>query len=173
MPCPRSLCLAAAMCAAVLLRAAPAAGKATFDSAYNYDQTFGTALRLLKVDLELEVTETNADWGYLLFVYTNRETGQRKNRGSFSFVRVGDSVQVTLQLPELPSYHEQHIVKQLQKKLEVEHGMPPPAPKKKPAAKREAKDKEKDKDKAERPKSDDDKSDDERPRARKRGRSSQ
>ena len=166
MPCSRSLCLAAALCAAVLLRAAPAAGKATFDSAYSYDQTFGTALRLLKVDLDLEVTETNADWGYLLFVYTNRESGQRKNRGSFSFVRVGDTVQVTLQLPELPTYHEQLIVKQLQKKLEEEHGMPPPAPKKKPTAKKEPKEKE-------RAKSDDDKSDDERPKARKRGRSSQ
>lgn len=131
------------LCAVALLYASTAEAKATFESPYSYDQTFGTALRLLKVDLDVEVSETNADWGYVIFVYTSRESGKRKNRGTFSFVRLDNAVQVTLQLPELPSYHEQHIVGLLRRKLEEEHGAPPPVPKKKPAPPKDEKQKDK------------------------------
>jgi hypothetical protein len=134
------------------LCATPAAAKASYDSPYSYDQTFGSALRLLKVDLDLEVTETNSDWGYLLFVYTTPESGKAKQRGSFSFVRVGEQVQVTLQLPELPSYHEQHVLAKLRQKLEEEHGTPPRPKKKAP------------------PKRDDDKEDGDKKREKKRER---
>jgi hypothetical protein len=120
--------------AALVCLPAPALAKAVHESPYTYEQTFGSTLRLLKVDLEMEVTEVNADWGYVLFLYTDSESGKRKNRASFSFVREDGKVTVTLQVPAMPSYHEQHILEKLRRKLEDEHGEPP-VPQKKPSRK--------------------------------------
>ena len=134
-----------------MLGVAPEArAKAVHESPYTYEQTFGSTLRLLKVDLDVEVTETNADWGYLVFNYTSSESGKRKNRGSFTFVKNQEGIQVALQIPEMPSYHEQIIIDKLKRKLASEHGDPPP---------REKPKKPDDKDKDEDDKSDEDKDD--------------
>jgi hypothetical protein len=126
----RLLAGAVLLAGATLTSAADA--KAKLDSRYTFEQTFGTALRLIKVDLGLQVKETNADWGYLLFVYTHPESGKRENQASFSFVKADDQVQVTLQVPDMPSYHEQFILERFKRKLESEHGEPPKPPDKKP-----------------------------------------
>jgi hypothetical protein len=118
--------------------AAPASAKAVHDSAYSYKQIFGSTLRMLKVDLDLEVVETNSDWGFLRFVYTHPESGDRKNRASFTFVQTNEGVKVALQIPAMPMYHEQMIIEKLRVKLNVEHGEPPP--KKKPDEKKPKKD---------------------------------
>lgn len=145
---------AAVLALGVLAWAEPAHAKALYDSRYTYEQTFGTTLRLVKVDLGLEVTESNAEWGYLLFVYTDPESGKRENRSSFSFVRGTKEVQVSLQVPDMPSYHEQHILDRLKKKLEEEHGAPPERVKKKP---RRGADDDEDRDKDDETKPDEDK----------------
>jgi hypothetical protein len=111
---------------AVLLFSSPAAANTKHESPYTYEQTFGSTLRLLKVDLDLEVKEINAEWGILTFFYLSSESGERKNRGSFTFVREEEGVRVVLQIPEMPSYHEQLIIDKLKRKLELEHGEPPP-----------------------------------------------
>ncbi len=103
-----------------------AAAATTHHSPYTYSQCFGSTLRLLKVDLNVPVVDPNAEWGYLLFEYTTLESGTRKNRGAFEFVRRDGQVRVTLKLPQLPSYHERVMLKQLQRKLADEHGPPPP-----------------------------------------------
>ena len=121
------LLVAVALFAIALTHASPGAAKSNHESQYTYQQTFGTALRLVKVDLDLEVTEINGEWGYFLFVYTSRESGKRKNRGSFSFVRRGQKVHVALQIPQMPSYHELMIMQKLTRKLTEEHGAPPEA----------------------------------------------
>lgn len=108
----------------VLFWSAPAAAKTVHRSPYTYSQTYGTALRLLKVDLDLEITETNADWGYLLFSYTSVESGDRHSRGSAQFVEVDGAVQVSVQIAQMPSYHEQIIIEKLKRKLYDEHGEP-------------------------------------------------
>jgi hypothetical protein len=110
----------------------PAHAKAIHESPYSYQQTFGSTVRLLKVDLGFVVTETDAEWGYVMFEYTSPESGDRKNLGSFTFVQVDDRVQVSLQIPSMPSYHEQVIIQKLRRKLEEEHGEPPRPPKKEP-----------------------------------------
>jgi hypothetical protein len=119
------LLAALALVAITLTHASPGVAKSTHESAYTYQQTFGTALRLVKVDLDLEVTETNGEWGYFLFLYSSRESGKRKNRGSFSFVRRGQKDHVVLQIPQMPSYHERVIMEKLTRKLADEHGTPP------------------------------------------------
>ena len=126
----RRLALAFGLAAALSAIASSAGAKATHDSPYTYEQTFGSAVRLLKVDLGLVVTETDADWGYVLFEYTSPESGARKNQGSFSFVKLDDHVQVALQIPAMPSYHEQVLIQKLRHKLEEEHGEPPRPPEK-------------------------------------------
>jgi len=103
-----------------------AEAKTSLPSRYSYQQTFGSALRLVKVDLDFEVTETNSKWGYFLFTYANYESGKRKSRGSFQFVETDGAVQVALQIPTMPSYHEQIIIEKLKRKLFEEHGTPPP-----------------------------------------------
>jgi hypothetical protein len=105
-----------------------AAAKTSYESPYTYQQTFGTALRLLKVDLGHEVTELNSEWGYILFVYVDSESGKRKNRGAITFVKGKKTVDVSIDIPQMPSYHEELMLQKLKHKLQKEHGEPPPPP---------------------------------------------
>lgn len=125
----RILALVTMLCAALLVDSAIA--KSSHDTKYTYQQTFGTALRLLKVDLGHEVTELNAEWGYILFVYTDSESGKRKNRGAITFVKGEGQVTVSVEIPQMPSYHEELLLQKLKNKLQKEHGEPPRPQKKK------------------------------------------
>lgn len=98
-----------------------------YESPYSFEQTWGTAIRLVRVDLGLKITEKDPEHGYLLFEYTSPESGKRVHAGSIEVVRSGkDVVRVTAKLPTMPSYHERMIVDALAKKLSVEYGDPPP-----------------------------------------------
>lgn len=123
----RVLLLAAALTAPAYaaLRSTDAVASVAYDSPYTFEQTFGTALRLVRVDLGCKITEKDADNGYLLFEYTSLESGKRAHRGSIEIVRGKQGTHVAVQLPTLPSYHEQMIVDALSKKLLSEHGEPP------------------------------------------------
>jgi hypothetical protein len=105
-----------------------ASAAAAYESPYTFEQTWGTALRLIRVDLGCIVTEKDAENGYLLFEYTSPESGNRVHRGSLEIVRGKLGAHVAVQLPSLPMYHEQMIVDALAKKLTSEHGNPPPRP---------------------------------------------
>ena len=123
------VCLTLAFGAVTFGLPSEAEAKTGHASPYTYEQTFGSALRLVKVDLGLKIIEQDANWGYFLFEYTSRESGNKVTRGSFEFVRTADGVQVWLQLPDMPSYHERVIIDKLARKLVEEHGTPPPKPK--------------------------------------------
>jgi hypothetical protein len=131
---------AASMFWLALSRAPDANASSNYESPYTYEQTFGTMLRLVRVDLGLKIVEKDKDLGYILFEYTSPEAGNRVTNGSAELIATKNGVQVSVQLPQMPRYHEQMIVDQLAKKLEAEHGAPPP---KKPEP---AKDKNKGKD---------------------------
>jgi hypothetical protein len=103
--------------------------RVAYDSPYTYEQTFGTALRLVRVDLGFKVTEKDQDAGYLIFEYTSPEGGKRSSNGSIELARGKDGVHVTVQLPQMPSYHEQVLLDELVKKLQTDHGEPPKRPK--------------------------------------------
>jgi hypothetical protein len=118
---------------AVILSPADASASAAYTSPYTFEQTFGTALRLIRVDLGLKITEKDIEGGYFLFEYTSTESGKRVYSGSIEVVGDKERVHVTVQLPALPSYHEQMIIDALVKKLVVEHGEPPKKQKPKPA----------------------------------------
>jgi hypothetical protein len=121
------LALSVALLAAlfVALRSPEAGASVAFESRYTFEQTFGTALRLLRVDLGCKITEKDADNGYMLFEYTTSEGGKQVHRGAVEVVRSRQGAHVSVQLPSLPRYHEQMIVDALARKLVAEHGEPP------------------------------------------------
>jgi hypothetical protein len=121
------LLLAAALTvpAFVALRSQEAYASVAYESPYTFEQTFGSALRLVRVDLGCKVTEKDADNGYLLFDYISTESGRQVHHGSVEVVRSRQGARVSVQLPSLPRYHEQMIVDALARKLVAEHGEPP------------------------------------------------
>jgi hypothetical protein len=116
----------------VAFQSREACASVAYESPYTFEQTFGTALRLVRVDLGCKVTEKDSDNGYLLFDYTSTESGKQVHHGSVEVVRGRLGAHVAVQLPTLPRYHEQMIVDALARKLAAEHGEPPthapPAP---------------------------------------------
>jgi len=105
-----------------------------YESPYTFDQTWGTAVRLLRVDMGLEITEKDQAHGYLLFKYTTTGAGQKVHTGSIEMVKSPrETVRVTVQLNSLPSYHEQLIIDKLSRKLISEYGDPPKRPDPPPA----------------------------------------
>ncbi len=125
--------LSLALAAATSLSVREADAAAAYESPYTFDQTWGTALRMLRVDLGLKITEKDSENGYLLFEYKSPESGSRVSGGSIEMVRTRDGVHCTVQLPAMPSYHEQVIADGLAKKLASEHGEPPKRPRPTPA----------------------------------------
>ena len=105
--------------------APPAMALAEAVSPYTRDQTFGGALRYLRVDLSYEITEQNPEAGYVLFKYVPIGS-DKATRGSIEVVAVQDEVRVFVRLPEMPSYHEDVLRDGLMRKLEREYGQPPP-----------------------------------------------
>lgn len=123
------LFLAVAGVTASVLDSTDASAAVAHDATYTFDQTFGTALRMVRVDMGLKVTEKDTESGYILFEYTSPESGGRSSNGSIEVVRGKQGVHVTVQLPSMPRYHEQVMMDALVKKLASEHGEPPQKPK--------------------------------------------
>ena len=121
-----SLLAAVVVALVVLAHASPASAKSAYDSAYGFDRTWNAGLRLVRVDLGLTVTEKDDTNGYLLFDYRSPESGQKPVPGSMEFIKGKDgSVRVVVQIAQMPGYHEQVLVDQLQRKLRTEYGDPP------------------------------------------------
>lgn len=147
----RQLALLASIVAGLLATTETAYAKAQMDSPYSYRQTFGSVLRMVKVDLAFQVTEVNSDWGYVLFEYVSADSGARKNRAAIQLVEseATGTVQVAVQVPQMPSFHEDLVLDKLKQKLQEEHGAPPERGRKKEPD--ESKKKDDDKDKERRP----------------------
>ena len=110
----------------VLAPESPASAKSGYDSSYGFDRTWNAGLRLVRVDLGLKVTEKDDANGSLLFDYKSPESGQKPVPGSMEFIRGKDgSVRVVVQIAQMPGYHEQVLVDNLQRKLRTEYGDPP------------------------------------------------
>jgi hypothetical protein len=97
---------------------------ASYASPYTFDQTYSSALRMLRVDLGYKVTEKDAENGYILFEYTSPESGNRVCAGAIELVKSKGRVQVTVQIPVMPQYHEQMIADALSRKLTADYGEP-------------------------------------------------
>lgn len=122
------LVLALAAPVAAGLGAGEASAGVAYTSPYTFEQTFGTALRLVRVDLGFKVIEKDVTHGYLLFEYRSPESGSRVTQGAIEIVDGRSGVHVAVQLPSMPQYHEQVLLDGLVKKLSSEHGDPPKKP---------------------------------------------
>jgi hypothetical protein len=106
--------------------AATAEAKVQAESRYTKTQTYHAALRYLRVDLEYEITERDADAAYLMFRYAS--PGRKASTsGAIQIVETRGAVRVYVQLPQMPEYHEQILKDGLMRKLLEEYGEPPPA----------------------------------------------
>lgn len=128
-------------------RAPDANASVAYTSPYTFEQTFGSGLRLLRVDMGFKILEKDKDLGFIMFEYTSPEASNKTYTGSMELVQTKDGVHVAVQIPQMPQYHERMIVDQLQKKLLAEHGDPPRSEKSKDKDRDGDKDKDKDGDK--------------------------
>src|SRR5580704_4137752 len=120
--------LGVATAAGIMVMAPSASAKASYQSAYGYDRTWNASLRLVRVDLGMKITEKDDASGYLLFDYTSPDNGNRATPGSLELVRGAtsdDPVEVIVQLPQMPHFHEQVIIDELAAKMRAEYGDPP------------------------------------------------
>jgi len=121
-----------ALCA--LLVPAPAGAKKTEDFGHTYEQVWGAAIRLIRVDQGYPIKDRDQTVGYFLFDY---QDDGRAYPGSVELIRISgggrDQIRVVMQIPAMPSYIERMLLDKLQKKLDHEYGEPPQPPAKEPA----------------------------------------
>lgn len=100
--------------------------------AYGFEQTWNAAVRLLRVDLRMPVTDRDQQGGYVMFDYVS---GDKRHPGSVELVAQPSGPRtatvVVVQVQGMPSYVEQMLLDRLGKKLLAEYG-PPVAPPKAP-----------------------------------------
>lgn len=132
-----SLRAAAALCvvlACLGLHAPRARARREATFGYPYSRVWTTAVRLMRVDYDSQITEKDREDGYFLFEYPDRG---KAYAGSMEFVALEkdgvESVRVVLTIQALPSYVENMLVDRLERKLAQEFG---PPPERKPSDKR-------------------------------------
>ena len=120
----------ALICALLLLPVGAQARKQS-QFVYGYDQVWNAALRMVRVDLRLPVTDRDPEAGYLLFDYVDHG---KRYAGSIELVR-GErdrrpATNAVVQVQGMPAYVEQMLIDRLGRKLRDEYGEPlePPAP---------------------------------------------
>ncbi len=99
-----------------------ATARADADTYYSLNQTFGAALRYLRVDLGFEVTEKDPESAYLLFKYRVPGEPKREVPGAIELVKVEKKVRIFVKIPQMPVLHEQMLRDGLLKKLAQEYG---------------------------------------------------
>ncbi|MBW2626681.1 MAG: hypothetical protein JRE45_03580 [Deltaproteobacteria bacterium] len=111
----------------VLLSPATGQAKKTADFRHTYDQVWGAAIRMIRVDQGYAIKDRDQGVGYFLFDY--RDDG-RTYPGSVELVRIkdqgGGSIRAVVQIPAMPSYIERMLLDKLTRKLVDEYGEPEP-----------------------------------------------
>lgn len=107
-----------------LLAPAAANARKQGELAYAFDQVWNAALRLVRVDLRMPVTDRDPDAGYLLFEYIDHG---KRFAGSIELVRGASRgpqplTRTVIQVPGMPGYVEAMLYDKLQRKLRDELG---------------------------------------------------
>jgi hypothetical protein len=117
--------LFASLLGLLLMAAEPAAARREITVNYPYARVWTAAVRLMRVDLECNITEKDKDDGYLLFEYPDRG---KTYPGSLELIASKrddvEGVIVVLKVPAMPTYVEGMILERLTRKLEQEFGPP-------------------------------------------------
>jgi len=114
-----------------LLSPATSYARKTSEFRHTYDQVWGAAIRMIRVDQGYAIKDRDQTVGYFLFDY--RDDG-RTYPGSVELVRIkdqgGGSIRAVIKIPAMPSYIERMLLDKLTRKLIHEYGEPeePQAP---------------------------------------------
>ena len=118
----------------ILLLPAVAGAKKTEDFRHTYEQVWGAAIRLIRVDQGYPIKDRDETVGYFLFDY---QDDGRAHPGSVELIRIEENgapkIRVVMQIPAMPSYIERMLLDKLEKKLGHDYGEPPPPPSREPA----------------------------------------
>jgi hypothetical protein len=119
----------------ISLASASAQARTVRDEPYSMETTWNAAVRLVRIDMGLPITERDQEMGFFTFTY--RE-GARTVPGSVEMVRTEvdgrPGARVIVQIPQMPTYVESLILTRLARKLRSEFGEPPPPVVRRPAA---------------------------------------
>jgi hypothetical protein len=100
---------------------------------FHFEQVWGAAVRLIRVDQGFRITDQDRDVGFVLFEY---ERAGHRAQGSLELVRVEQdgrpAVRVVVHLAKTPSYMERLLLDQLERKLKSDFGVPETPRKKEP-----------------------------------------
>jgi hypothetical protein len=127
----------ASLLVAIACLGAPRVAEARQDTelSYPYEQVWGAAVRLLRVDYGFPIRDRDEAIGFVLFDYLDRG---RSVQGSLEVIRTGEEgapgVRVVLQIPSMPSYIERMLLDKLSRKLREDFGLPVPPPRPTPPA---------------------------------------
>jgi hypothetical protein len=93
---------------ALCMAPASASARKQGELSYAYDKVWNTALRMVRVDLRLPVTDRDPEAGYLLFDYIDHD---KRYPGSIELVRAERDrrtfIRAVVQVNGMPSYVEQ------------------------------------------------------------------
>ena len=119
---------------ALLLATGVAEARSEKTLAYPRDQAWPAAVRFIRVDAKLKITEKDADAGYVIFELREEN---RTFRGSLEVIdTVKDGrhvVRFVMQIEDRPEWLEIEMLNKLERKLRAELGSPAPEPTPKPA----------------------------------------
>ncbi|HEX5657081.1 MAG TPA: hypothetical protein VFX59_07790 [Polyangiales bacterium] len=113
----------------LLLCASPALARKQRELPHRIDQVWNAALRMIRVDLQLAVTDRDQEGGYVLFEYV---ANGKRFPGSIELITQATGARpttvVVAQVRGQPSYVEVMLLDRLEKKLAEEVGVPPEPP---------------------------------------------
>ncbi|MBL8681413.1 MAG: hypothetical protein JNK05_19705 [Myxococcales bacterium] len=111
--------------ASLVLAPSVAEARQSLDLPYPIEQAWNATVRLVRVDLGFTITERDRETGFVLFTY--RDT-TRTSAASIEIIPadVGGvvGVRVVVQVPQMPTYMERHLLTRLDRKLHEDYGEP-------------------------------------------------
>lgn len=92
---------------------------------YRYEQVWGAAIRMVRVDYGYQLVDRDRDIGFLMFQYAENGT---QHSGSVELVRTvqhgNEVVRVVVNIPTMPNYIERMMLQRLERKLRSDFGLP-------------------------------------------------
>jgi hypothetical protein len=114
---------------ALLLATGVAEARSEKSLAYPREQAWAAAVRFLRVDAKLKITEKDADAGYVIFELHEEKKTFRGSLEVVDTVKDGRHlVRFVLTIEDRPEYVEIELLNKLELKLRAELGAPAPAP---------------------------------------------
>ena len=115
--------------AAVSSLASPALARQVDTYHYTFEQVWGSAIRMVRVDMDCPIVARDETIGFLHIAYRARGRGHPGSIELIKSERDGrPDIQVVVQIRSMPSYIERMVLDRLERKLDQDFGAPIVAP---------------------------------------------